>query len=901
MNKMRNYLKKQHMGFVIAALLFFTISISNLHAGTTGKIVGVVKNAADNEILPGANIIIRAQIVNEKEQPLSPLLGAAANLNGEYFILNVRPGRYVIECSVIGYQKMVKTGVSVSVDRTTTLNFILSEQIIEGEEVVVTAERPLVVKDLTSTSAKVAGETIKDLPVESFEEVITLQSGITKGMTGGLHIRGGRSSEIKYYVDGIAISNPFNNTLAVPVENNAIQELEVISGTFNAEYGQAQSGIVNIVTKEGTDKFTGSLSAYFGDFYSKNTDIFWNIDDVNPMSQKYFEGSISGPVFTNKLKFFLSGRYTDHQNWLYGKQIFLPQDSASFAATDRDEWYIESTGDSQYVSMNPGKSLSGQFKLTYQLFPSVKLSYNLMANNSEGKPFHGAYRLNPNSRTTNYTAAYNHLFNLTHTVNPRVFYTLKFASYENDYKSYVHEDPTHQEYTAAFGRNRQPGNVFSTGGIDARHVYKNSQTFALRGDLNMQVDKYNFIKIGAEYRDHRLNLENYNIDVDPFVYGDWERRIPPLTSTEHNKYNNNPVEFSAYIQDKIEIKDLIVNVGVRFDYFDANSRIPVDLRDPANKLFPEAEEDAYEQVKAKTQISPRLGLAFPITDQGVIHAAYGQFFQIPEFERLYENPEFEVFGFGNSFIGNADLDAQRTDTYELGLQQQLAEFLAVDITGFYRNVRNLMGSVIYQTYRTDVLYGRYANNSHGSVRGVTFAVKVRVPQLGVTADVNYTYQTAKGVASDPKQEFYDAAGRNESTIVLNPLDWDLRHTLNAFLNYSQKNWGASIIAKLNSGYPFTPGGYVELRNAGRYKGDFGVDLNAYKRFDIGNLQVELFAKVINVFDKTRVDQLPEVRPVDEEAHAANGLDLFNTLYEYRLNPTLQPVPREFRVGTKFIF
>ena len=73
----------------------------------------------------------------------------------------------------------------------------------------------------------------------------------------------------------------------MPVENNAIQELEVISGTFNAEYGQAQSGIVNIVTKEGTDILTGSLSAYFGDFYSKNSDIFWNIDDFNPTSQKY--------------------------------------------------------------------------------------------------------------------------------------------------------------------------------------------------------------------------------------------------------------------------------------------------------------------------------------------------------------------------------------------------------------------------------------------------------------------------------------------------------------------------------------------------------------------------------------------------------------------------------------
>ena len=872
-----------------------------LHGGTTGKLAGLVTTAS-GEVLPGANIIIKAQIVNEREMPVSPPMGAATDLDGEYFIINVRPGNYVIECSMVGYRTTVMKPIYVAVDRTTTINFTLNEEILESETVTIIAEREMVIKDLTSASAKVAGETIKDLPVETLEEVLSLQAGITTGITGGLHIRGGRTSEIKYYVDGIAVSNPFNNNLAVPVENNAVQEVEVISGTFNAEYGQAQSGIVNIVTKEGTQNYTGTFSAYIGDFISNKTDIFWNIDDVDPLAQKYLEGAVSGPLFLPKLNFFLSGRYTDHKNWLYGRRVFLPMDSSSFVSVNPEEWYIEASGDSEFVSMNPSKSLSGQFKLTYQLTPVLKLSYNLMANQSENKYFSGNYRLNPESRRTYFTDSYNHQFNIAHTISPNMFYTLKLVMFENDYKSYVHEDPANPEYRAVFGRDRQPSGVFSTGGIDGGHLYKYSLTYAVRADLNMQLNKSNLIKVGAEYRYHELKYEDYWIIVDPFVYGDWERRIPPLTSTGHNRYKREPIEFAAYIQDKIEISDLIVNIGLRFDYFDPNSEIPTDLRDPANKLFPVSESEAYEKVKSKTQLSPRLGLAFPITETGVIHAAYGQFFQIPEFDRLYENPEFEVTGFYNSYIGNADLDAQRTDMYEIGLQQQLADFLAIDITGYYRNIRNLMGSELHQTYRTDIFYGRYANSTHGSVRGFTVAARIRVPQFGVTADVNYTYQTAKGIASDPKQEFYDAQGRNEATILLNPLDWDLRNTFNAFLNYSRESWGSSVIVRMNSGYPFTPEGYTELRNSGRYTGDIFVDLNAFKRFNIySGLQVELFAKVINLFDRTRIDLLPEIRPLDAQAHHDNGLDLFNTLYEYNLNPAIQPTPREIRIGTRFIF
>ncbi len=883
--------------------------IPDLKAGTTGKIAGKVMDAATGEAIVGANVIIPAQIVGDKEIKLETPLGAITDVEGYFFILNVKPGQYVVRVSFIGYQPMVKQPIAVTVDRTTTVDFRLTQQAIKGGEVVVTAQREMIMKDQTSASAKVSGEDIKTLPVENFSEVLQLQAGVTTGLGGGIHIRGGRSSEIQYYVDGIAVTNPLSNSLAIPIENNAIQELEVISGTFNAEYGQAMSGIVNIVTRDGTDQFTGSLSAYMGDFLSSHSDVFIGIDAFKPTAQQYYEFSLSGPTLVKKLNFFTSGRVTHQDNWLYGRRVYSFSDSSNFSSPDPNDWYIERTGDSALVSMHPYQSYSGQVKFTYSPWSSVNISYNLIANASEGKNYSHYYKFNPDAVPTIYSKAHNNLLKWTHVINPRLFYSIHLAYYYSDTKSYVFKNPMDSRYRSIYRSGAPPQFIFSTGGVVPGHYYQTSRTFAGRSDLTYQINKANLVKIGVEGRFHELDYEYFNIDVNPFRYGDMNPRIPPLTSLDHNQYHRKPVEMAAYIQDKIEIQDLIVNVGVRFDYFNAHAQVPTDLRDPANKLYPRPYSEAYRDAKAKTQFSPRLGLAFPITDRGVIHASYGQFFQIPEFSRLYENPEFEVAGTLGSFLGNADLEPQRTDMYEIGLQQQLAEFIAVDVTGFYRDVRHLLGTQLFQTYQGDIVYGRYINTDYGAVRGVTLSAEARVPSIGLSAGFDYTYQNAKGIASDPKQAFFDAQGKNESQAILLPLDWDLRHTANGFVNLVQKTWGGSIILRMNSGYPFTPpdpsvqrkSTIFELRNQGRYKGDLFLDLRAFKRYKIHKLWIETFVKIDNVLDTMRRDLFPEVDPRDEQAHRQNGLDRFNSLKDYRLNPALQPVPREIKFGVKLDF
>ena len=498
-------------------------------------------------------------------------------------------------------------------------------------------------------------------------------------------------------------------------------------------------------------------------------------------------------------------------------------------------------------------------------------------------------------------------FKIDHTLGQRSFYTLSAAYYVNQFERYVFENPLDARYRSVFGRGNQPQFLFSTGGLGGDQLFRDSETYAGRLDFTTQINNSNLVKIGAELRYHELNEQFLIVDVDPNRFGTYDPQIPPVTSVQHNQFTRNPIEIAAYIQDKIEIQDLIVNVGVRFDYFDPQFRVPTDLTDPSNRIFPRADAEAFREVDPKLQVSPRLGLAFPITERGVIHASYGQFFQIPEFARLYENPEFEIVGAVSSFIGNADLEPQRTDMYEIGLQQQLNDFLAMDITMFYRDVRNLLGSSLAETIRGEI-YGLYSNSDFGNVRGVTLAADVIVRETGLSAGFDYTYQVAKGVASDPKQAFFDVQGRNQSAVTLLPLDWDLRHSANVFINWSKDGLiGGSLITRVNSGFPFTPtellrrSALVELRNGARYRGTFVVDIRAFKRFKIGRLQPEFYVKIENLFDSIRRDFLPRIDPLEIEAHNDSGLNLINSREDFALNPLVQPVPRELKVGFRVFF
>ena len=270
------------------------------------------------------------------------------------------------------------------------MDVALSEESVELDEIVVAAEEPLIQNDLTSTEAKISGEQISMLPLEDVASIVNLQAGVVDG-----HFRGGRSNEVKYLIDGVAVNDVFSGQSSISAEINSIEEVQVLTGTFNAEYGEALSGVVNQVTKIAGDEFKFDISAYTGDYFSGNDKYFKNIDDINPFDVKNLQGNISGPIpgVENLLKFFISGRYNYDDGFVYGQRKFNPSDSSNFSANDPDDWYIGATGDDEYVPMRFNETLNLQGKLSINVGGGKGIVLTGMYQNQEYKDYNHSYQL----------------------------------------------------------------------------------------------------------------------------------------------------------------------------------------------------------------------------------------------------------------------------------------------------------------------------------------------------------------------------------------------------------------------------------------------------------------------------------------------------------------------------
>ncbi len=892
--------------YAVLFLIFFQFTFSNLYGGTTGKIAGRITDTETGEGLAGVNVYLEGTT-----------LGAATDLNGDFVVLNIAPGSYTVIASMIGYQEQRVLNVKISIDFTTKVDFKINTTIMELEDaIIVVAGREMVRKDLTSTSAVVGSEEIAAMPVEEFDQILQLQTGVVKGADGNIHIRGGRSSEVAYLVNGVSVTDPFSGNIAIEVENTGIQEIQVISGTFNAEYGQAMSGVVEVVTKEGKKNFTGHLSLYSGDYVSNHTETLPEINDFKPFNISNIQLNLSGPIpFTeDKLTFFATARIYNNAGWLYGKRVFNTSDSSSFQSPDPENWYIESTGDKAIVPMNSFNKITTQTNLTYKLAANLKINYEFLWSDIEFRDYNHAFKYNPDGDFRKFKNAFTHLLNLNHTLSSKMFYTLKLSHLLFDFKKYVYEDPLDSRYVDP----RLLRGSFRTGGTEMDHFYRSTQSQAAKFDFTSQVTKTHLIKSGFEFRRHKLWLHEFEIYFDRST--DWKPKIPTDTIgvLKNNTYSHSPIEISAYVQDKMEFKDIIINAGVRFDYFFPDGKIPKQtyfITTPeGEKISREGDRDPLIAPKVsageKYQISPRIGIAYPITERGVIHFSYGHFFQMPTFEHLYHNSEFEVeFGGLRSLMGNADLKPQQTVIYELGLQQQLTDDIGLDVTGFYKDMRNLLGTKIVEHYTATMLYAKYVNRDYGNIRGITLAIK-KMRTNYFSANIDYTFQIAEGNASDPNAVFIDnqSSPPRESEIKVVSLDWDQTHTLNFSIILSDPgNWGVSLLARMGSGLPYSPsfqGIRTASENSERKPTQLTIDLNTDKEFNLFGVKATLFLKIYNLLDREN-----EVTVYSDTGKAGHTLASFfagdwrnySTQDDFLSRPDFYSEPRRIIFGMSFGF
>ena len=885
----------------ITLVFFLSFGMSQ----TTGKVSGIIVEKESKDPLPGANIYL-----------VNTAYGTASDASGRFTIINIPPGKYAMKVDMIGYKSVQMDELVVSVNRTTSLDIEMEQTVIEGEVVTVEVSRLTQKKDQTGTIKNISSEEIDALPVENIGNVINMQAGVVNG-----HFRGGRNTEVTYMVDGVQVDESFGGgSAAVDIQPEAVQDLEVITGTFNAEYGRAMSGVVNMVTRDGGPKFEGSISGATSSFYTNSTDS--NGDDIfiglSPSLNRSedLKFSLGGPILGDKVTFFTNLRKQTNKGHLNGFRIFTVTDSSDFYSDNPDEWISSKSGDSSYVPMNTGDNVSALLKVGFNLFKGIRFSLLNSYSDDTWYWYDHSMKYNPDGRVGSHKKTLYTAFQMNHMITPKLFYELKLAIMNNNTGTYLFEDSldtryVHDKYMENYGSG------FFTGGQHKEHTKHRDLDQTVKFDLTWQATHNHSFKLGLMGISHDVkhkwqtirnkfdgqdNLSLY----EPEVFGD--------STVYADIYNVKPQEAAAYIQDKMEYENMVINFGLRYDYFDPASYYPSDSRNPANQLvLPDSMMSDKVPAPVIDQISPRIGFAYQLGNQAVLHFSYGHFFQMPPLYSMYQNKSFLVSPSDYSTtMGSVLLEPEKTITYEIGLWQELARGLNLDVALFYRDIYNLLSTKIISTYN-QIEYGLYSNKDYGNARGLEVTLDLGYGSL--KGMVNYTLQYTRGNADNPTQTF-DRAGNNMDPVNrFIPMSWDQRHTLNGTLMLLGAKYGGTVTAYYNSGSPYTfsPQSESVLSRINLYPNNdykpstYTVDATLYYNFKLFNqFSGKIDLTIYNLLDRLNENGVDSqtgrayTAVIKETDYAGHRSD-FND-YEDRIkNPSMFSSPRmvKLAVGINF--
>ncbi len=897
----------------LTIVLLLLSSFGLVFAQTAGKISGTVTDADNGEPLIGVNVVVE-----------NTYLGAATDMDGKYFILNVPPGTYRVKFMLMGYQTKVIEGVDVSVNRTRTLDVKLQQTTLElGGEVVVTADRIAVKKDQTSSIRNVSSEQMNVLPVENTGAVVALQPGVVQG-----HFRGGRMNETNYMIDGVSVSNGLNRGQMISVDQDAVQEVEVITGTFSAKYGEAMSGVVNMVTKEGGESFHGKFEGYLGNYYTAHRDIFIGLKPAEVDRNRDYKFQLDGPIFRNRLTFFMSGRIEDNNNYLNGIRRFNVTDEPDYSRfLDPSAWdpatgtymFNQHTGDGSYVPMDWYQGISLNGKLTYRL-RNLKMSAMYLINASESQNYSHANKYKPDGRARHHNNSQMVTYTINHIINPRLFYDLKLSYSKNYYGNYVFKNPLDQRYIHDRYAANQSYTGFVTGGQDKSHYESSTDKYQARLDLTWQINNNHAIETGAEAVKYRydvawhqiLNLYR-NSPASAILYAP---EITDGNTVYADLYKKSPQQAAVWLSDKMEFDQMVINLGARAEYFDPKTVYPSNYRNPNNLLQKEDTPEwicTYPKADPKFNVAPRLGLSYQLGQTALLRFSYGHFYQYPPYNTMYQNSNYVIAPTNYaSTLGNPQVEPEMTVSYEVGLWQMLNKFMDLEVALWYKDIYNLSTVNIVTTYN-QVRYGLYGNKDYGNARGLEVKYKAHVQNF--FAEVNYTLQYTRGNADNPQFTFNRAGNSQDPIPTLIPMSWDERHTLNMQLGYNQQRWGISLIGWLGSGAAFTwtpidqnPLNRVYLLpNNGKKPFHHSFDLKVnYDFMKIADYRLRFTMYVYNLFDKLNENNVDGhtgrtnqaiIRPQDRLGYWSD----FSTYEESIYSPANWSAPRLVKLGLGVVF
>jgi outer membrane receptor protein involved in Fe transport len=914
------------------AVLFAAVLLPALLLAQDGKLRGRITDRDSGEPLVGANVFVEGTN-----------LGAAADINGDYIILGVMPGVYSLRVSYVGYNQLTVSNVRVNSNITTTQDFRLASSAIQVQAVEIVAERPLVQRNTTNTVRLQTQEDIENLPIRGIQNIVALQAGVVQ-QGGNLYVRGGRAGEVAYYVDGANVTNPLFNNENISIIQEAVEELQLQSGGFTAEYGGSASGIIRTNVRTGGSSYKASID-YLTDDFAKPGNQFLN---TSSFGYRNIVATFSGPIAQN-LTFFLAGQHNYNRNrqaiWLTPFEFDLKTDINDARGAGQSLpgpiGFKENYLPNNWIFTN-----SGQGTIQYDLQP-VKFrltgSYSYQENPTRGS-WRGALANMFNQSRSQIEERTNMFGNLrmTHVLDASTYYEVG-VSYTN--RVYKNLDPDFDAnwglymdsaanaakgYTNFTGRWVGPNgysviNGFAIGNEFApNNTYQvnKQQSYGVSADLTRQMNKNWELKIGgrAEMWTMRQfilgNISNYMT----YLYGtrgnivrtfasDAERRVllSKAASVNHYGYTvdgleaddgldepRKPIFINGFIQSKFEYRDLILSVGLRYEYFNPKHK---SFADPYNPEFDSdldiIDETTQKEVDPYQLILPRISVSFPVTDNTVFYAQYGNYAQMPSLNQVYVgnttlSRTVSPISRGNAYLTPVGflVRPERTTQYEMGIRQVLSNNFAFTLSGFYKDIKDQIQVRSVLDANGTELYKAYLNDDFGTVKGIELTLELRRTER-FAAKFNYTLSDARGTGSNSRTQF-GALEQNigRATSFINPLDFNQTHRGSFLLDYRWgldeggpvlSGLGANILVSFNSGHPYTK--IEELKQLGqsdawtvgvepindpRYSYPtegvnqsttpfyFNIDLQLGKMFKLGPLGMELYVNVLNLLNTKHV-------------------------------------------------
>ncbi|UCH78766.1 MAG: TonB-dependent receptor [Candidatus Coatesbacteria bacterium] len=836
-------MRVKYLKGILAATAVGLLSAGLAMAADTGTVSGLVTDQ-NGQPVSGALVVVTG--ANRF---------ATSNPDGYYVISPVPVGSFEVKASRIGFNEQVKTGVKVIAGLRSNVSFQLQSE--ATGVTYIQSEEPLIKFNQVYSESIVGKEQIENQVVDEFADMLVRTPGIvyenSDASTLNLHIRGGRGNEVAYVVDGVNITNPIVGGAGMQIPVDAIEQMNIIVAGWDAEFGQAQSGIINIQTKEGRDKYTGKIGAT-QELYTAERKwdsqkklestglespgsplITWETETRQTYYSKY-RGSFGGPAWpgVDQLSYFVAGDYT--RDWTVYP---LPEPRLEWNANGKIS--IRPTGRLRLVLSG------GRAREERQLF-SNEYQYNL-----QGYPFR--------------TAASRRLSaSFTHNVSDRFYYSVTGATF-NENRSTI----TGGKHWLDYNLNRLKSDAtgyFVTSGDYPLYELRDQTYYDGKADFQYELTRVgdnralsmNVVKGGVGLKNQDVDF--YQIQAYPSnVYTDI--------------FHVYPYEIYGFVQDKLEYSGMVINVGLRLDIFDPSATFPVDpydfqwghnnspitgeewVRVNNNSPWRTYADMPRTQAEKTYQISPRVGVSYPISDRDKLTFSYGHFFQVPPLIYLYRSTQVQLTG-AYPIMGNPDLLPQKTVQYEIGVEHLFTDDLKAKVSAYFKDIRDLIDTNRIN-YEQGWNYTKIVNADFGSVRGMELALDKRMTR-NFSGSLGYTFSVAKGLASNYYQGYnYAYRGWNVPNRE-NLLNWDQTHKVDLTVDYrftlaEIHGLGVNSTLSYGSGMPYSKPpmgtGQPEI-NAERMP--WTIDWNVKGEYSLTywGLTYTAYCEVINLLNRENV-------------------------------------------------